>query len=89
MNSDDADSFRFIWLEDINSDEKPDIYQIVVHVFGGKDLPSCAKYAVRRTASDHGSKSDAPAAECVNRSFNMDDLLKSLETEEQAVTIIK
>ena len=87
MNSDDADSFRFIWLEDINSDEKPDIYQMLVHIFGGKDLPSCAKYAVRRT--DHGSKSDAAVAECVNRSFNMDDLLKSLETEEQAVTIIK
>ena len=89
MNSDDADSLRFIWLEDINSDEKPDIYQMLVHIFRGKDLPSCAKYAVRRTASDHGSKSDAPVAECVNRSFNMDDLLKSLETEEQAVTIIK
>ena len=63
MNSDDADSFRFIWLEDINSDEKPDIYQMLVHIFGGKDLPSCAKYAFRRTASDHGSKSDKPVAD--------------------------
>ena len=62
---------------------------MLVHIFGGKDSPSCANYAVRRTASDHGSKFDEAVVECVNRSFYMNDLLKSIETEEEAISIIK
>ena len=88
VNPDDADALRFLWL-DVNSDEKPDTYQMLVHIFGGKDSPSCANYAVRRTTSDHGSKFDEAVAECVSRSFYMDDLLKSVETEEEAISIIK
>ena len=86
VNPDDA--LRFLWL-DVNSDEKPDTYQMLVHIFGGKDSPSCANYAVRRTASDHGSKFDETVAEYIYRSFYMDDLLKSVQTEEEAVSIIK
>ena len=67
----------------------PDTHQMLVHIFGGKDSPSCANNAVRRTASDHGSKFDEAVVECVNRSFYMDDLLKSAETEEEAISIIK
>ena len=88
VNPDDTDALRFLCL-DVNSDEKPDTYQMLVHIFGGKDSPSCANYAVRRTASDHGSKFDEAVAKCVNRSFYMDDLLKSVETEEEAISIIK
>ena len=80
---------RFLWLENVNSDAKPDTYQVLVHIFGGKDSPSCANYAARRTPSDHGRKFDAEVADCANRSFYMDDLLKSVETEKQAVSIIK
>ena len=87
VNTDDADAMRFLWL-DVNSDEKADIYQMLVHIFGRKDSPSCVNYAVRRTASDHGSKFDEAVTECVNRSFYMDDLLKSVETEEEAVSVI-
>ena len=57
MNPDDADALRFLWL-DVNSDEKPDTYQMLVHIFREKDSPSCANYVVRRTASDHDSKFD-------------------------------
>ena len=89
VNSDDADALRFFWLEDVNSDDIPDTYQMLVHIFGGKDSSSCANYAVRRTAPGRGSKSHGAFTECVNRSLYMDDLLKSVETEEQAVSIIK
>ena len=87
VNPDDADALRFLWL-DVNC-EKPDTYQMLLLIFGGKDSPSCANYAVRRTASDHSSKFDEAVAECVNRSLHMDDLIKSVETEEEAISIIK
>ena len=83
VNPDDADALRFLLL-DVNSDEKPDTYQMLVHIVGGKDSPSCANYAVRRTASDYGSKFDEAVA-----TFYVDDLLKSVETEEEAISIIK
>ena len=80
---------RFLWLEDVNSDEKLYTYQTLLHIFGGKDSLSCANCLVKRTTSDHGSKFDAALVEFVNGSFYMDDFLKSFETEEQAVSIIK
>ena len=55
----------------------------------GKNIHLPVQIAVRRTASDHSGKFDAAVAECVNRSFYMDDLLKSVGTEEQVVSITK
>jgi len=43
----DKDSLRFLWKEDINNDEPPDTYQMQVHIFGAKDSPSIANYAVK------------------------------------------
>ena len=85
----DVDALRFCWLE-VNSDEKPDMYHMLKYICGWKDSPSCANYAVRGTASDHGSKFNAVIAECVNRPFYiLYDNPKSVETEEQAISIIK
>ena len=69
VNSDDADALRFLWLDDVNFDKKHDTYQMLVYIFGGKNSPSCANYADRRRALDHGSKFDATVAECVSRSL--------------------
>ena len=79
VKSDDADVLRFLWLEDVNSDKKPDTYQMLVHIFRAKVSPSCANHAVARTASAHGSKFDEGIAKCVIRSFYIDDLLKSIK----------
>ena len=50
-----------------------------------EDSPSHANYAVRRTASDHGSKFDEAVAECVCKSFCMEDLLKFQHNFEDAI----
>ena len=36
LNSNDADALRFLWLEDVISDEKPDTYQMLLQIFGRK-----------------------------------------------------
>ena len=68
VSLDGGDALRFLWLA-INSDVKPDTYQMLVHTFGGKDSQSCANYAVRRTASDRGSQFGEAVAECVGGPF--------------------
>ncbi|XP_013406078.1 uncharacterized protein LOC106170651 [Lingula anatina] len=50
--SSDADSLRFLYSEDNNPDAF-EVYQMTSHIFGAKDSPACANYALRRTAQDH------------------------------------
>ena len=49
---DDADSLRFLWSDDMFSDDESYVMQMLVHIFGAKDSPTCANYAVKRTAHD-------------------------------------
>ena len=84
----DADSLRFLWQDDLNNGN-PDTYQMVVHIFGGKDSPSCANYALKRTGSDNAASSNPSTVESVLKSFYMDDFLKSVISEEQAKDLCK
>ena len=74
---------RFLWVEEASTVET---YQYTRHVFGAKDSPTCANYALRRTALDN--KQEFPRAhEVVLNDFYMDDLLHSLESSEDALTL--
>lgn len=45
----------------------------------------CANYAIQKTAKDNEDKFGKEAAESVRNDFYVDDCLKSLKTEEEAV----
>ena len=51
---DDQPSLRFLWHEDPTSDVV--VYQYMRHVFGSKDSPTCANYALQRTGHDNCDK---------------------------------
>ena len=92
VNSDDADALRFIWLGDVNSDEtwQPDTYHRCWYTsLEEKILLPVQIIRSQKNSRDHGNKYNEAVAECVNRFFYMDDLLKSVETEEQSGSIIK
>ena len=89
VNSDNADALRFLWFKNINSNGKPDTYQMLVHIFGWKDSPYCVNYTVRRTASDCGRKFAGTVADSVKKSFYINDLVKSAETEKQEVSVLQ
>ena len=83
----DSDSLRFLWKEDIHSDDPPKVLQMLAHIFGAKDSASCANYAVKRNARDNQNQFDASTLESALRSFYMDDLLKSLKTDDMAIKL--
>ena len=85
----DAESLRFLWKEDIDVEGPPDVYQMLVHIFGAKDSSGCANYAMRRTARDNYEDYDALTYESVLNSFYVDDLLKSLSSTESAIKVAK
>ena len=51
----DAKCFRFVWREN----QSDDIFTVEYtrHVFGAKDSPTCASYALQRTAMDNEENS--------------------------------
>ncbi len=85
--SEDADFLRFLWWPNGNLDQEEEEYRMLVHLFGATSSPSCSCYALRRTAEDAINSSTPEAAQTLLRNFYVDDCLKSVATEEQAVIL--
>ena len=74
-------SLRFLWRDDPT--QKVVVHQYTCHIFGAKDSPTCANYALQRT-TDENCKKFPRAAGSVWNTFYMDDYLKSFATSEEA-----
>ena len=61
---------------------------MTVHLFGGGSSPGCSNFALKCTAEDGENEFGVKAAETVKKNFYVDDLLKSLPTEEEAIEVV-
>ena len=52
VRPDDSD-VRFLWWDGNDLQRWPKEYQITVHLFGAVSSPSCANFAVRKTAEEN------------------------------------
>ena len=64
-------------------------HKMCVHVFGGTYSPSCSNYALKRTSIDGKDQFGLEAAKTLQNNFYVDDLLKSVAQEDQAIQLIK
>ena len=85
----DQDALRFLWWPKGRVEEDPTEYRMTVHLFGGTWSPSCCTYALHRTAEDHAQEHFDEARETVLRNFYVDDCLKSVATEKEAIILTK
>lgn len=83
----DADALRFLWWEDTDFHKPPEEFQMVSHIFGAKDSPSCANYCLKRTAEDNKKIFSEEAVKSVQEDFYVDDLLKAVETPSKAISL--
>ena len=83
----DCDALRFLWWPDGNLDNQPEEYQMRVHLFGGASSPSCANFALKRTAEHNIEGFDPQTIETVKRNFYVDDCLKSVESEDNTIRL--
>ncbi|KAJ8332985.1 hypothetical protein SKAU_G00418810 [Synaphobranchus kaupii] len=83
----DADLLRFLWWPNGKLNEPMQEFRMTVHLFGATSSPSVASYALRRTAEDHKATAPPEAVQTVLRNFYVDDCLKSVATEDDAVTL--
>ena len=75
----DQDALRFLWRE-----EDTDViseYQMMVHLFGKKDSPCCANWALKQCATE---ENNVQVAEAIRRNFYMDDYLGSFSSLKEA-----
>lgn len=80
----DRDFLRFLWWPDGDFNRDPEEYQMLVHLFGAKSSPSCANFALKKTARDHALDFDPQTVDTVYSNFYVDDCLKSVATVNQA-----
>ena len=77
----DQPSLRFLWREDPTAVVV--VHQYTRHIFGARDSPTCANYALKQTAMDN--KAMFPdTASAVLENFYMDDYLDSFEDPDYA-----
>ena len=63
--------------------------QMLVHIFGAKDSPTYANYALQRTARDNNHNFDPLTYYTAIRSLYVDDLLKSIDSDAVPITLAK
>ena len=53
VRPDDRNALRFLWWPDGDLSKQAEEFQMTVHLFGGTSSPSCANFALRKTADDN------------------------------------
>ena len=88
VKEDDQNFLRFLWWPNADTTKEPVDYQMTFHLFGAVSSPGCANFALK-TAAEQGEKEfGSETATTVKNSFYVDDLLKSVGTEDKAIELI-
>lgn len=77
-------NLRFVWWPQGNLEQDLVEYRMTVHLFGAVSYPSCACFVLRKTKDNQACFSPD-----VNRNLYIDNHLKNLPPEEEAVTMLK
>lgn len=80
---------RFLWWPDGDLSKEVEEYKLNVHLFGAVSSPSCANYALRKTADDNGHQFPTEVTSTIKRNLYVDDCLKSVATETKAISMIR
>ena len=62
---------------------------MTVHLFGAGSSPACSNFALKRTAEDDERELGARVAETLRKNFYLDDALRSVPTEKDAVGLVQ
>lgn len=89
VTSQDTNFLRFLWLDTGDVNKQVTDYQMIMHLFGVTFLPSCANFALRKTAQDQSERFNSEVIETVHGDFHVDDCLKSVEAVKDAVSSVR
>ena len=86
----DQPALRFLW-RNLGLQRPPDVYQMLVMIFGAASSPCVANYILRKIALDNHQDVafSVDTIKSVDKNFYMDDLLKSVCNETTAVRMFR
>ena len=83
------DFLRFLWRKDGDFSKELIYHVMCAHVFGGFLYGACSNYALKRTVKENEKKYGTGTAPTLRENFYVDDLLKSVNSEDDAIKLIK
>ncbi|XP_072021165.1 uncharacterized protein [Amphiura filiformis] len=85
----DRDLLRFLWWQEGDIERPVEEYRMCVHPFGATSSPAIANFALRRTAEAASSQYSQEVIDTMLHNFYVDDCLRSVPTESEAVSLVK
>ncbi len=82
----DQDALRFLWWGD-GFENPPVTFQMTQHICGAADSPCVCIYGLHQCAEDNSSDFPQSVTQTVKRNFYVDDLLKAVPSEPEAVSL--
>ena len=79
---------KFLWWPKGDTSNGLKEYEMNAHVFGAISSPSCANYALKKTANENEEKYGSSAANTLRRNFYVDDMLKSVSSSAEMIDLI-
>ena len=84
VSKEDVNLLRFLWWPGGNTSKNLEQYRMRVQLFGAISSPTCANFALRKTAEDNRDKFDT-----IKSNFYVNDCLKSVASEKQTIDLVK
>ena len=88
VREDHRDYLCYFWWKDGDINSDPLKYRMTVHLFGATSSPGCANYALKRLAEDQRDEHSLDAVNFMLNHFYVDDGLISLDSPEEAISLI-
>lgn len=85
----DVDFLRFLWWPEGDVNQSAVEHRMLVHLFGAVSSPSCASFALKRTAEDNKGNFSSEVISAIKNNFYVDDCLKSLPSDLEALQFVK
>ncbi|XP_068206194.1 uncharacterized protein [Palaemon carinicauda] len=86
---DDRDSLRFLWWLGGDTNQAIQEFSMTSHVFGARSSPIVVNFCLRQAALDYGDKYGEEACHVIRHNFYVDNLLKSMASEEDCIQLTK
>ncbi|XP_056603346.1 uncharacterized protein LOC130420207 isoform X2 [Triplophysa dalaica] len=85
----DQDYLRFLWWERGDMEAPPSVFRMKVHLFGAASSPGCANFGLKHLAAEGEGKFSEATVRFIQRNFYVDDGLTSLDSEEEAIELVR
>ncbi len=85
----DQDYLRFLWWERGNMEAPPSVFRMKVHLFGAASSPGCANFGLKHLAAEGEGKFSEATVRFIQCNFYVDDGLTSLDSEEEAIGLVR